>query len=124
MKITWTEFKNIVDSERLGIRYLDLNNSYFLKASVIAFDIKCVIKKTDPANIDQTDFENNYKSSSNSGTLRRTRGRGLLIVALTTLLPGERSSAPSGAVSLELEAAEVAALTELVADLLDVVLAR
>lgn len=64
--VTWSVFKSMVDAKGLLTQYIDIYDSYYLKAFDGPFEIRCIIPKTSPASSDQTDFETNYKNTANS----------------------------------------------------------
>lgn len=66
MKIDWSEFKIQVDARNLNIQFIELTAYYALKAFDGPFQLDCVLVKKDPATDDQTDFEDNYKATSNT----------------------------------------------------------
>lgn len=65
MGVEWTEFKAMVDSKSLRIQEKSKTNSYVLLAFDDAFKVQCVIHKTDPANSEQEDYEENYQANVN-----------------------------------------------------------
>lgn len=62
-KVSWTEFKNIVNSKALKIQCEEASSDYYLYALDGNFAYQYILKKDGDA--DQLDFENNYKSNTN-----------------------------------------------------------
>lgn len=69
MKLTWTEFKQVVSNNSLRIQYIDKNKFYHLYTADDTVNYTCDISKapTAPGGSDQEDFENNYKDDANGG---------------------------------------------------------
>lgn len=64
IKLTWEDFKGILDGQSLSFQYFEIRNTYCLYCANGPIVIKCLIYKDNSA--DQTDFETNYKSKGNS----------------------------------------------------------
>lgn len=91
LEVAWADFKNLVDSKLLIIDFTEITDRYDLYAgNGSTFHVP--IYKTSPANADQTDFEDNYKSKSNipSGT-----GEDVLMNALSVRDTSEHVSSVS-----------------------------
>ena len=71
INVDWDTFKNYKDGRHIPIQYVEFEKSYQLRIGDDFFKLETFIKKTDPANLDQTDFETNYKSDSNSSVVDR-----------------------------------------------------
>ena len=60
---SWIAFKEIVDAYNLttSIKEIEYTGCYcmFVETSTTMF--KCTVKKTSPANAEQTDYETNYR---------------------------------------------------------------
>ena len=65
-KVDWTEFKSQAATFNLNIKYVEKENHYALYFSDQNLPFICKVKKTEPANDDQLDFQTNFKSASNS----------------------------------------------------------
>lgn len=65
LNLPWNIFKNIVDSKKLSIQYIILNNIYWLEAFDGLFKISCSIVITNPASQEQNEFELSYKNNGN-----------------------------------------------------------
>lgn len=66
MNISWAKLKQmLLDKPSSKLQYIDMGGHYVLILVEGSFQLKAKIKKTSPANSNQTDFENNYKSSAN-----------------------------------------------------------
>ena len=65
MQVSWAILKNFVIAKGVCIQWLDLTDSYFLKATDGVFLIETSIFKADAANSDLIDFETNFKNTSN-----------------------------------------------------------
>jgi hypothetical protein len=87
LQIDWAEFKQFVDDHSLNIQYIEIHNSYLLKAYNGPFELDCQIPIVTPASLDQTDFETNYKPSSN-GNLTQMDSDGALIQRTKTTKTG------------------------------------
>lgn len=61
IELNWSDFKNNIDSRMLNIQYFEKGSQYFLYAFDGHLTFFCKIEKEEA-----TDFETNYKSSSNS----------------------------------------------------------
>ncbi len=59
MRVNWTTLKGFVDTHKLSPQYIDLDDTYFVKAFNGHFVLECEIEKNDSA--DQTEFETSYK---------------------------------------------------------------
>lgn len=64
-QLKWSEIKQFVDNRSVPLQFIELDEIYRLAAADGPFIVSASIKKTSPANSDQTDFETNYKSSAN-----------------------------------------------------------
>lgn len=64
ISLDWSAFKSIKDTKELRIQFIELEERYILTSSDSSFIIDTVIKKTEPRNTDQIDFEDNYKALS------------------------------------------------------------
>lgn len=66
MKVTWTEFKDFLDTRKLSCEQLSETSSrYRLAVQDGATRLECTVEKSDPIGSEQEDYENNYKASSN-----------------------------------------------------------
>ena len=65
LKITWTNFKNKIDSKNLNLQYEEYSTNYEVWAIESYVRYFCYITKTDPKNDDQIEFEDIYKSGAN-----------------------------------------------------------
>lgn len=65
IEVGWSTLKEFVDERSLSIQWVDIDVKYLLCAMDGPFCLNSEIKKENPANSDQTDFENNYKTIGN-----------------------------------------------------------
>lgn len=65
MKLSWNDFKTLVNNKSLLIQCDDRESSYRLSALDGLFRYECSFLKSSPANSDQIDFETYYKSKVN-----------------------------------------------------------
>lgn len=67
MRVDWSQLKAFVDSRKLSIQYVELNNLYWLKAYDGPFMLETSVYKKSPADdpSDQKDFEDNYLADAN-----------------------------------------------------------
>ena len=65
MQVSWAILKNFVVAKGVCIQWVDLTDSYFLKATDGVFLIETEIFRANPANLDLIDFETNFKNTSN-----------------------------------------------------------
>ena len=65
MLVTWDIIKTFVTARALSIQYLDLGDSYFIKAFDGAFELSCTLNKDDSNISAITDFETNFKPLGN-----------------------------------------------------------
>ena len=70
IRVTWDEIKEFLDAGEAECVYIEGTNRYFIKATDDNFCLQCVVDKTDPENLEQEDFEDNYKPSANKKTLK------------------------------------------------------
>ncbi len=82
LKCNWTLVKQILDSRKIKVQYLDFVSSYYVAAMDGSFKVWCWINKAEeaPDPSDQKDFEDNYKAAGNvlireHGTLKIARGK-------------------------------------------------
>jgi hypothetical protein len=75
MQVSWSDFKNFVDSRSLSIQGIETDSYYSLKASDDYFDLECEIYKSPTDETDLDDFEANYKSSWNQ-KIKKTDSNG------------------------------------------------
>lgn len=66
IKVTWTQFKNYVNSTNIAINYLEDSNKYNIYAENGNFFLECLLFKDASANT--LDFENNYKNLSSTNS--------------------------------------------------------
>lgn len=64
-QVSWSQFKTYVNLKSLNIQYLELSDVYHLMVFDGPFSLTCQLDKTNPANSDQLDFENNFKANGN-----------------------------------------------------------
>jgi hypothetical protein len=64
MIVTWAALKNFSASRKVPIHYIDLIDRYLLKTMSPPFELECIIKKNEDLSA-LSDFEENYKESSN-----------------------------------------------------------
>jgi hypothetical protein len=64
IEISWSEFKSQVNAKSLKIQYVTSNDNYHIVAFDSLFKMYCILP-IGVDNSDTTDFETNYKSSSN-----------------------------------------------------------
>lgn len=62
MKLSWTDFKNLVVAQSLAIICDERPAAYYLYVNLNGKNIYCSFLKESPANSDQLDFETNYKA--------------------------------------------------------------
>lgn len=65
MEVTWTIFKSFVSSRGLSIQWVDLNDTYWLKAFDNIFELSCKLYKLNEDSTEIVDFETNFKSAGN-----------------------------------------------------------
>ena len=65
LKLTWANFKNKITSKNLKLQYEEYSTNYEVWALESYIKYFCYVKKTNPKNDDQIDFEDNYKDSAN-----------------------------------------------------------
>jgi len=65
-KVDWTQFKASAQTFNSNIKYSEKTSVYDLFFSDTNLPFICRVKKTSPANSDQTDFETNFKAASNA----------------------------------------------------------
>lgn len=65
IKLSWTDFKNLVIAQKFQIQMLETSASYTLTAFNFSTIFRSDILKTVPASADQIDFESNFKNISN-----------------------------------------------------------
>lgn len=65
MKLSWSDFKSICNSKLLSIQMNERDVVYYLTAYDGPILYRCDLLKESPASSEQTDFETNYKSSTN-----------------------------------------------------------
>ena len=71
----WTKFKQYVIDKNLSIQYInDDLDIYELYAIDGGFVVLCIVKKDNPRNLDQIDFEDNYQANCNKPNDRITGG--------------------------------------------------
>jgi hypothetical protein len=67
ISLNWTEFKQIaITNKHINPQYQDKGYGYFIWGAELCIIYTCNVDKTDPRNADQIDFEDNYKTDSNS----------------------------------------------------------
>ena len=80
----WTNFKQYVIDRNLSIQYInDDSDIYELCAIDGGFVVLCIIKKDNPRNNDQIDFEDNYQSNCNKPNNRITGGTNRTLIGNT-----------------------------------------
>lgn len=62
--LSFGEFKEFLAYPGVKLSFIELTRKYHLYAFDGTFGFQCRINKTDPANADQTDFEDNFKNLS------------------------------------------------------------
>lgn len=65
IKIDWLTLKNIIINRFLEYQDVNYSNKYLILAYDKRETYSCVIKKTNPRNVDQIDYEDNYQSMAN-----------------------------------------------------------
>jgi len=65
MEINWSEFKTVVDSRKLSIQWIIIQNNYWLKMIDGSFEVECIIPSDRSLSADTVDFEDNYKINGN-----------------------------------------------------------
>lgn len=58
----WSDLKTFFITRNIPHKWIETVNNYIVMASNSDFECYSVIKKTDPKNQDQTDFETNFKT--------------------------------------------------------------
>jgi len=58
---TFLEFKEVVSTQSMRVKWAEIGNYYELRAFDNFFSIEYSLEKTDPKNADQIDFEDNFK---------------------------------------------------------------
>lgn len=71
INVDWSTIKTFVNNRSVHLQCLDINNMYYLYAFDGPFSVSCQIVKIDPASSDQTDFEDNYKDSTNKSLVKK-----------------------------------------------------
>lgn len=87
INVDWTNFKNFVSERGLSIQYLDINGIYYLFAFDGIFSLTCKLEKSSPnPNVEQSDFETNFKANGNKkvGIPRDSDGSPLQRTKMTT----------------------------------------
>lgn len=80
----WTKFKQYVIDRNLSIQYInDDPDIYELYAIDGGFVALCIIKKDNPRNLDQVDFEDNYQANCNKPNDRITGGTNRTLIGNT-----------------------------------------
>lgn len=65
IKVDWSELKTFVDDRNLTTNFIELETYYVIIGVDGFLQLIAKVQKTDPANEDQTDFEDNYKDDGN-----------------------------------------------------------
>jgi hypothetical protein len=65
INVSWTHLKNFANERNVSIQKIETDDLYYLWAFDGPMCVSAQIKKEDPANEDQTDFETNYIANSN-----------------------------------------------------------
>ena len=65
MEVTWAVFKAFVTARTLSIQYIDLDDTYWMKAIDGPFELECKLYKLDADTTNKLDFENNYQANGN-----------------------------------------------------------
>lgn len=65
IQLSWTELKNQAVLRKSGLHYVERDTYYKIFLVDGNFCAETILKKTDPANTDQQDFEDNYKDEAN-----------------------------------------------------------
>lgn len=84
--VDWATLKEFVTSRGLSVQWLDFGDVYKLVALDSYFALETTVKKTDPVNADQADFEANFKANGNKKIAepRDSDGSPLQRVKITT----------------------------------------
>lgn len=61
-QLDWNETKTFISESGAEFKFLEKERDYYIHAKSGWFEVKCFIKKTEPKNSEQIDFEDNYKS--------------------------------------------------------------
>lgn len=64
MEISWSDYKNFVNSRGVSVQFLETSDNYLLKAFDGPFSVTCLLPKN-VNNLDTIDFETNYKTGAN-----------------------------------------------------------
>jgi len=65
IKLDWSDMKSFFDTDQVSMKYVEKTDKYVIFGYDKEFSSITTIQKTSPANSDQSDFENNYKSNVN-----------------------------------------------------------
>jgi hypothetical protein len=66
IRLNWLELKNFISGKNIHLQYIERATNYHIIAIDGDLQVETHVKKTSPANADQTDFETNYKSAANT----------------------------------------------------------
>lgn len=61
----WTNLKNLYNAKKISPQYVEDASAYYIHLFDGPAAFSCIIKKTDPANADQLEFETSYKAICN-----------------------------------------------------------
>jgi hypothetical protein len=90
-KLTWSNFKNIINSKSLSIQMVESDIVYKLSAFDNQLTYLCDIIKENPVSSEQLDFETNYKSLVNKAINPKDKnGRSILTISPFTDASGFR----------------------------------
>ena len=81
IKVEWAEFKQYKDATGVSLHYMETNGVYSIFLENGNISVACYINIDYPANADQLDFENNYKSNANIPVVARTALQGAMLVS-------------------------------------------
>lgn len=85
IRLSWTEIKTQSVTRKQGLQFVERSSHYRVFILDGSFEAECFIKKTNPANADQLDFETNYKN--NLTTNKQLIQRVALTEAPSSLIP-------------------------------------
>lgn len=65
IKASYTQLKNYLNTTNSNFNYLESDTAYDIFLIDGNFKLNCLLRKSNPANVNQTDFEINYKNKAN-----------------------------------------------------------
>lgn len=71
-KVSWLTLKSLQSTKSIPFHYIEDSDSYTIFINDGGIQFYSRLLKTNPVNLDQNDFEDNYKASSNTKSFERT----------------------------------------------------